>query len=58
MRSMKNNAIIANSIINNDGIAAIFSCSALAYSKVKIDNVLKLKGLKTSVAGSSFKISI
>ena len=51
---MKNNAITANSIINNDGIAAIFSCSALAYSKVKIDKVLKLKGLKTSVAGKFF----
>ena len=39
----KTNGSIANNIINNDGIAAIFNCSELAYSNVKIDNVLKRK---------------
>ena len=47
-------AIIANNIINNDGIAAIFNCSELAYSNVKIDKVLKLNGLKINVAGNFF----
>ena len=35
-----------------------FSTALSLYSNVKIDKVLKLKGLKIKVAGSSFKISM